>query len=273
MMVRVYLSGDPVHDRVLRAFAEGCNGELVEGWDYKPSPVAVVFGVYKSKVPVSFNRGRIFRLQRERNLDVVVLETGYINRGDGEAHHYAAGFNGLNGRADFRNKGMPSDRAEKLGVVLKPYRKGHSIVLCGQVPWDASVEGTDHLAWIKATVERIKECSGKVIRFRPHPKAVQATPRVWGVQYSTVPFAEDLKTAHAVVTFNSNSGVEALLDGVPVFAADQGSMCWELANRSLISLDVPNKPDRSQWLADLAYCQWTMDEMRSGEAWMHLTHS
>src|SRR5688572_29117795 len=113
-MTRVYLSGNPVHDRVLRAFAEGCGGELVEGWQYEPSKVAVVFGVYKSKVPISFPRGEIFQRQRKNNLDVVVLETGYINRGDGENHHYAAGFNGLNGRADFRNRNMPDDRAIQL---------------------------------------------------------------------------------------------------------------------------------------------------------------
>ncbi len=270
-MIRVYLSGNPVHDMVLRSFAEGCNGELVEGWEYKPSEVAVIFGVYKSKVPISFPRGQIFQRQRAKNLDVVVLETGYINRGDGENHHYAAGFNGLNGRADFKNKAMPSVRAEKLVVELKPYREGESVVLCAQVPWDASVEGTDHLAWIDYTVERLRSFTKRPIVFRPHPKALSAYRPIHGVKVSTVPFAEDLKNAHAVVTYSSNSGVEALLDGVPAFVSDRGSMCWEVANRSLVSVDVPNKPDRSQWLNDLAYCQWTPEEMRSGEAWAHLS--
>ena len=113
-MIRVYLSGNPVHDRVLEAFYEGCpnESELVKGWDYKPSEIAVIFGVYKSKVKQSWPRGRVFRQQREKNLDVIVLETGYVNRGDGETHHYAAGFNGLNGRADFKNKSMGPDRWE-----------------------------------------------------------------------------------------------------------------------------------------------------------------
>lgn len=274
-MVNAYLSGNPVHDRVIRAFAEGCGAKLIEGWKYEASPVAVVFGVYKSKVPLSFPRGQIFRQQRERNLDVLVLETGYINRGDGEAHHYAAGFNGLNGRADFRNKGMPSDRADKLRKshllrVLNWLEGGEKVILCGQVPWDASVEGTDHLAWIEQTVERIRSYTDRPIVFRPHPKAANAYRPLLGVRVSTVPLKDDLQNAHAVVTFNSNSGVEALIEGIPVFAADKGSMCWEVANRSLVSLDVPNKPDRAQWINDLAYTQWTLEEMRSGEAWEHL---
>ena len=271
-MTRVYLSGDPVHDRVLEAFYEGIEGEkeLVKDWAYQPSKVAVVFGVYKSRVPKSFPRGEIFRRQRQKNLDVIVLETGYINRGDGEHHHYAAGFNGLNGRADFRNQDSPEDRARKLGVELKPWRKGEYIILCGQVPWDASVEGSDHLVWLQAAADRLRSYSERPIKFRPHPKAVQAYKSIPGTEVSLVPLEEDLKNAHCVVTYNSNSAVEALIDGVPIFAHDMGSMCWQIANKSLISVDVPNRPDRTEWLNDLAYAQWTMQEMRRGEAWRHL---
>lgn len=274
-MVRVYLSGNPVHDRVLEAFAEGCGGELVSNWKYEPSEVAVVFGVFKSKIPQSWPRGEIFQRQRAKNLDVVVLETGYINRGDGENHHYAAGFNGLNGRADFRNRNMPDDRLmllrkSSLLRVLRWREKGDKVVLCGQVPWDASVEGSDHQAWLQATLERLRAYTDREVVFRPHPKALGAYKPL-DCPVSTRPLLEDLQTAHAVVTYNSNSGVEAVIEGVPVFAADQGSMCWELANRSLISIDAPNMPDRTQWLNDLAYAQWTLSEMRSGLTWSHLT--
>jgi hypothetical protein len=270
--VRVYLSGNPVHDRVLESFFEGCpnDSELVRGWKYEPSEVAVIFGVYKSKVPISFPRGQIFQRQRAKNLDVVVLETGYINRGDGENHHYAAGFNGLNGRADFRNRDMPSDRAEKLGVKLKTYKEGSQVLLCGQVPWDASCEGTDHDIWLKATVERLRDYTKREIVFRPHPLA-KGVYKPLGVLVSNASLQEDLKRAHAVVTFNSNTGVEALIEGVPVFAGDHGSMCWEIANKSLMQIDVPNRPPREQWLADLCYAQWNLSEFRSGEAWAHLS--
>lgn len=276
---RVYLSGDPIHDRVLEAFYEGIEGpkELVKNWDYKPSKVAVVFGVYKSKVPKSFPRGEIFQRQRSKNLDVIVLETGYINRGDGENHHYAAGFNGLNGRADFRNHDSPDDRAIKLrksGLmrVLNWLEGGEYILLCGQVPWDASVENSDHLLWLQAAVDRLKAYSQREILFRPHPKCGIGYRLITGVKMSMgTPIESDLERAHCVVTYNSNAGVDALLRGVPVFAHDRGSMCWDVANKSLICVDFPNKPDRTPWLNDLCYTQWTLDEMRSGETWRHLS--
>ena len=108
---------------VLDAFLTGCPNAVksrhVE--DYKPSDVAVVFGVAKQAVTYSKHRARIIKEQQEQGLKTVVLETGYVKRGAGEDYYYAAGFNGLNRQADFKNKGMPGDRWEKLGEALVPW--------------------------------------------------------------------------------------------------------------------------------------------------------
>ena len=270
-MVRVYLSGDPVHDRVLEAFYRGISveKELVEGFKYEPSDIAVIFGVYKSKVRKSWPRGKVFRQQRENNKDVIVLETGYVNRGDGENHHYAAGFNGLNGRADFRNKGMGPERWQRFGIPIKPYSRGSNVILCAQVPWDASVDNHNHLHWIAETAQKLKTMTTRKIVFRPHPLAKVAP--IEGCEYSTKPLVEDLKDAHCVVTYNSNSAVEALIEGKPVFAFDAGSMAWNVANKDLRDIDEPKCHPRNQWLYELAYSQWTLPEMAEGKTWAHLS--
>jgi len=265
MQVRTYLSQNEQENVVLRAFHEGCGGTLTTLDDYEPSDVAVVMGVFKKNIPVSFPRGHVIAEQRKLGKDVVILETGYINRGDGPDNHYAVGLNGLNGRADFKNKASPPDR---VTATLKDWREGHHIVLCGQVPWDASVDFTDHKAWLELAVRNIHLRTDRPVIFRPHPKC-KLQP-MQGTIYSTRPLEVDLKDAHACVTFNSNSGVEAALAGVPVFAFDEGSMVWDIANKSFDLIETPQRPDRSQWLADLSYCQWTCAELREGKAWRHL---
>lgn len=277
-MVHCYLSGNPVHDRVIQAFYDGCDSEkkLLTLEQYEPSDIAVIFGIGKRYVPVSWPRGAVFRQQREKNLDVIVLETGYINRGDGEEHHYAAGFNGLNGRADFRNWDMPDDRAKLLNVTFKPYTSGDYILLVGQVPWDASVDHTGyaHSDWIAYTKVKLAKYSKRSVRFRPHPLGNMGKP--------DCSLDEDLAGAHAVVTFNSNTGVDATIAGKAVFADDHGSMVYGLAVKSLNELEDPFKwanengpvlPNREKWLANLAYTQWTPAEFREGLAWRHLTDS
>lgn len=277
-MVRFYLSGNPVHDRVIEAFYEGCPEpkEFVRGFKYEPSDVAVIFGVYKSKIKTSWPRGKVFRQQRSKNLDVVVLETGYVNRGDGENHHYAAGLNGLNGRADFKVGTLPDDRAKLLAEKyphspyssLRPYSRGEHILLCGQVPWDASVDHLDFAEWLKDTATKLKSLTKRPIVFRPHPLAKMGA--IQGCGYSTRPIIEDLANAHAVVTCNSNSGVEAAIYGKAVFAADEGSMVWPIANRRIEAIEAPTYPDRKLWFSQLAYCQWLPSEMQEGLAWRHL---
>lgn len=269
-MIRVYLSGNAVHDRALTAFYNGISGdkELVRDWRYEPCDAAVVFGVYKKKVRQSAERGKIIRLQRDAGRDVIILETGYVNRGDGESHHYAAGWNGLNGRADFRNAKSPPERWAKMGIPLRPYSPGAKILLCGQVPWDASVDYTDHLVWLRQTAKVIRQVTVKPVVFRPHPLA--EIPPLPDCEYSQGPLERDLLDAHAVVTFNSNTGVDAALFGKPVFAADEGSMVWAIANKNLADLDRPNYPERKQWAADLAHAQWTLKEFEEGQAWTHL---
>jgi hypothetical protein len=282
-MINFYLFGIPKHDRVILAFYEGCPEpkKLIKDYQYEPADVAVVFGCHlpfrlladtdsatiKSRVPAAWPRNGIIPQQRNENRDVVVLEMGYINRGDSETHHYAAGLNGLNGRANFRNKGMPDDRARLLCIEPKPYKQGEHIVLCGQVPWDASVDTTDHVAWLTESAAKLRTDPRPIV-FRPHPSV--SLPPIEGCEYSKRPLADDLRNAWAVVTFNSNSGVEALLAGVPVFALDEGSMVWGVCNRSLADIESPSLPDRTQWLNDLCYAQWTLEEMKEGLAWKHL---
>lgn len=265
MQIKTYLSDDPKENLVLGAFNTGCNGELTHFEDYQPSDVAVVMGVHKRAVPRSFPRGKVIEEQKKRGLDVIILETGYINRGDEPDNHYAAGWNGLNGRADFKNKACPADRAKKL-VSLKDWNPGSNIVVCGQVPWDAAVEHTDHREWLQKIVRAIFMVTDRPVIFRPHPKA--KLPPIEGTIYSTRPLAQDLEDAYCCVTFNSNSGVEAVIAGVPTITMDKGAMAWEVTSHSLS--DMQYMPDRQQWLNNLCYSQWTPEEMRNGEAWRHL---
>lgn len=270
-MIAFYRSQYPQENLVIEALHDGCTEQKCfrSFSEYAPTEIAVVMGVYKKNVPASFGRGNVIAGQKASGGRVVVLETGYINRGAGPDNHYALGWDGLNGRADFRNSESPPDRAMKLGVVLEPRRIGDSILLCGQVPWDASVDFSDHQRWLAATARVLLDEGWRVI-FRPHPLA--KLPNLPGCIYSVGrALAADLEDAYALVSFNSNSAVEAVIAGVPVFAFDEGSMVWSIANRSLDALSSPAFPDRKQWLSDICYAQWTPAEMRSGEAWHHLT--
>jgi hypothetical protein len=229
--------------------------------------VAVVFGIGKKAVKSSVWRGRIIEAQKKAGKQVIVLETGYINRGEGFEHHYAAGFNDMNGKADFRNANSPPDR---VTVEMKKWRVyGDHILLCGQVPWDSSVQNTDHRQWLNDVSQRLIQLTDRPIIFRPHPLAPRFDlPLTISSAGKTI--EQDLENAWAHISYNSNTGVDAVLAGVPTFAFDDYSMVRSIANGDLDYIESPQTPDRQQWLNDISYSQWTMDEMRSGATWNHL---
>lgn len=268
----VYLCGDSTHDRVLQAFYDGCplDKSLRRVEQYEPSEIGVVFGIAKRAVPYSQFRGKVISEQIRLRLKVIILETGYINRGDGESNHYAIGLGGMNGRADFRNQNSPADRWNKLGIEMRPWRGFHGdkyILLCGQVPWDASVEHVHMDEWIVESYRKISARTDRKVYFRPHPRALGRF-RINGMEEHTGEI--DWDEVHAVVTFNSNIAVEAVINGVPAFVDDNGSMALPVANRSITEIERPWYPAREKWAQDLAYSQWNPQEMREGKPWAHL---
>lgn len=262
-----------MHLDTLKSFARGLSsyGEDVRPLsihEYRPEyDVAVIFGVGKKNVPISYPRQKVLDGQKSIGKQTIVLERGYIKRDE----YFAVGLNGLNGRAKFSHFNHRPDRFHKLKVDLFPWRDdGEHIVLVGQVPSDASVQNVDIIDWCAYQANLLQQHTNRKIIFRPHPLAVNQTPMIFGTSYSTKPLLEDLENAWAVCTFNSNVGVDAILNGVPVFASDEGSMVWDIANKDIGYLGYPDLPDRDQWAANIAYCQWNHKEMMSGEAWQHI---
>jgi hypothetical protein len=78
-----------------------------------------------------------------------------------------------------------------------------------------------------------------------------------------------LNNVHAVVTFNSIAGTEAILAGVPVFALAPSNAARPVSNTDLTRIDSPWFPDRDQvlaWAYHLAYAQFHIDEFQNGRA-------
>lgn len=239
---------------------------------YVDCDVAVVFGVRKRAVPASWARGRVFDEHRSnRGRPVIIIERGYVRRNE----YYSVGWNGLNGWGDHRvDDDMPDDRWNALGVDLKPIRKGDGPVLvCGQVPWDATVQDHDNPAWCRNAVETLRRL-GAEVRFRGHPEVAGKVD--YGIDpaiVSTRSYEEDLAECRAVATFNSTTGALAAVDGLPIYAAHFGSISYWLGASSLATLargEVYTEDARKRWAAALAYRQWTFAEMAEGLPWRHL---
>ena len=201
---------------------------------------------------------------RDRGHDVLVMERGYL----GDRFSWTSlAWNGLNGKGDFGTQ--PDDNSARFNThfTMTPWREtpGEYVLVMGQVPGDASLQGKNLMPWYESVAFLAASAYGLPVHFRRHPKAAQRgiTQKPRHTIPSTGTLDEALAKAHVVITYNSNSGVDAVLAGVPTITMDYGSMAWDMSGHQVGDY---LKPDRTEWAAKLAWKQWSIDEIRTGVA-------
>ena len=80
----------------------------------------------------------------------------------------------------------------------------------------------------------------------------------------------DMSEAYAVVSWSSNPAVHAILQGVPAFVGPS-SLAYDVAQHNVKQINNPIRPDRTQWLNDLAHTEYSTHEIAAGIPLKHLT--
>ena len=81
---------------------------------------------------------------------------------------------------------------------------------------------------------------------------------------------DSLQNAHCCVAYTSGSSLDAILDGVPVIPTSQYNFVWEISSHSINDIENPKLGEREQLLYNLAYAQWSVQEIQQGKPWNHL---
>ena len=213
-----------------------------------------------------------------------------------ETNYYKVGLNHFTyNEGKFFNHNSPSDRWNKIqkeqDIEIKPWRHDRYddskyILLLLQNPIDTSLNpllerGEKYEEWVSKTIRQIRNITGKKIKVRLHPRFQSRFEKFdlseadmisnnydgWNKSNGGDSLYEDFKKAWACVTFSSNAATEAVCEGIPVINLDNSSFSWPV---SYHTLDILTNPviecnfDRTQWLYDCAYTQWTLDEINKG---------
>ena len=210
----------------------------------------------------------IYQHYMAKHAAVIVIDVGAIVRN----HTWRIS---LSGNARLAGQGHDPARREKLGISLAPWRsQGHHVVIALQRPDSNQWQDMPDLqAWLTHTVQRIRSVSDRPIRVRPHPRhAIDCTikgvtmeqpNRVPGT-YDDYDFDRSILDAWAVINWNSTPGIISALRGVPVFVG-AASLAAAVGNVDLGLIENPAMPDREQWANDLAWTEWTLDEIQAGQ--------
>lgn len=221
-----------------------------------------------------WKRPRIIAAAKATGSPILVMERGHL---PDRMAWTSCGWDGLGARGRYPTVEDGGERFRRhWGHLMQPWRPtpdGH-VLLLGQVPGDAALYGLrgDFNDWSQRISNDLHAAGWGHIVFRPHPLTVKTnavrTPN-GAVRSENSHLADDLGGAAFAVGYNSTALVETVMAGIPSVAMDPvgamaGSVCMHEIPRRGETLACP---DRERWASWLAWCQWSMDEIRSGECW------
>lgn len=187
-----------------------------------------------------YNEACALRFQRMGRPVLVAENAAWGNEFAGDRwYSLARGMHNTAGRSDYRGP----ERWDALGVELPPFRTtGTEVVILPQ-----RGIGPEGVAMPRGWADKAQAQYGG--RVRRHP----------GKQ-PCVPLQDDLANASLVVTWGSGAAIKALLWGVPVVSEMPG---W-------IGAQDNTEAGRLEMFRRLAWSQWRLSEIQSGEAFRRL---
>lgn len=228
------------------AFAKGCGGQVQIGGPLRPGPVAL-WG--------SPQLWPLFLQAQAEKRTYYYGDNSYFGRGE----YYRITRNTL--QHDGTGPGN-AKRFAAFGLSIQPWRQnGTHIVVCPNSPAHFKLFNQDVNVWLRDVVATLTRHTDRPIRIR------------WKTRAKAYPLSHDLEGAWAVVVWSSNSAVEAIVAGVPVFVQSKHAAAYRLGLANLERIEDPIYPDdrtREQFCHSLAAHQWTAEEIGRGVAWRAL---
>jgi hypothetical protein len=206
----------------------------------------------------------------ENNRDFYFMETGYLgnyrsaNNPTGRKIYHRIEKNDMQQN---RIMEVPDDRWNALckfnpTLRYQGWKKpGSKILLIMSTDKPFAYYGHDRQEWIDTTIKTIKQHTDREIVIREKAGRGERTN-------DTIYDALD-DDIYALVTYNSIAAVEAIQYGIPAFSMAP-TAASVVSSNDLTQIETPPKPDEEliqKWLWSLAYGQFSLTELLTGEAW------
>jgi hypothetical protein len=209
---------------------------------------------------------QIYEHYRSTGRDVLIVEVGMLKRGI----TWKLCLNSTLSGGTY-GKGSDPDRANKLGLKLKSWTNSGTNILIALQRSDSGQwsHGPKMEEWLQETVGHLRNFTDRPIVVRPHPRQSVVMPAGVIVQQpcklatDSFDFDSALNNTWAVVNHNSGPGSQAVIAGVPAFVG-LSSLAASVGNLTMGNIENPIRPDREEWLCQIAHTEWTVKEIATG---------
>jgi|TARA_R110001592_G_scaffold102631_3_gene289602 hypothetical protein len=218
--------------------------------------------------------GEIYKKCEKENKNFYFMDHGYFTNAHDSPHWLRIT---KNKHCQNMLQQRPTDRYEKnFKQDIKPWKKGRKILVLP--PTNAIANFFNATDWLDKTVKILKENTDREIDVREKPyNPTVAIDHVGATVKVDKPTKQkgniDWNDYYAMVTYNSNTMVASLANGVPVFCDAVNSAAAPISETDFSKIETPIYGDRIALFSSLAYNNWNLNELANGTAWRMLNES
>ena len=260
------------------------------------APIGCMFG-YGGTNQMHHTKGRrrdLVERAKKKGIYIITFDGGILssfgNTITHPKHHWRVALYSPMNNGNFLSDNSPPDRWEMMKKIWKvkyePWRKptpGSPILFVLQPKDNWSMNELDPIDWFNDVYKKLRPLTKRKFLVRPHPNHMAAMderknefPKDCEViigqkffygdekKHYRFNFQDALNNCHAIITHNSTASIDSCIRGVPTFCTSNLAICWPVANTDLLKIESPIYPDRTQWVYDLGYKQWTEKEIKDG---------
>ena len=256
----------PRTQRYVDAFVKGTPGpnKIYQFRDLKelPKENITMYGILAGS-------GEVYKWCEKENKDFYFMDHGYFTN----AHDYPHWLR-ITKNKHCQNKltHKKSDRYEKyFKEEIKPWQKsGRKILVLPPTNAISDFFGVEN--WLDQTLKILKNNTDRIIDVREKPYNPTITTDHVGAtvkvdkptkQQGTINWQEYF----ACVTYNSNTTLASLHNGVPVFCDSANCAAAPISETNFANIETPKYEDRMTLFSSLAYNNFNLTEMQDGTAW------
>ena len=260
------------------------------------TPIGCMFG-YGGTNQRHHTKGRRLDLverAKKKGIYIITFDGGLLssfgNTITNPNHHWRVALYSPMNNGNFLSDNSPPDRWEKFtklfNIKYEPWRKSKPddpILFVLQPSDNWSMNELDPITWFNDVYKKLRPLTKRKFLVRPHPNHMAAMENrmdefpkdvevVIGQKFFTgdekkyyrFNFQEALNNCHAVITHNSTASTDSCIRGIPTFCTSDLAIAWPVANTNLLKIESPIYPDRTQWVHNIGYKLWHVNEIKNG---------
>ena len=271
-------------------------GPTVENEMEPTAPIGCMFG-YGGDKQMHHTKGRrreLVERAKKKGIYIITFDGGLLssfgNTITNPNHHWRVALYSPMRNGNFLSDNSPPDRWEMMkklwNIKYEPWRKSKPndpILFVLQPSDNWSMNELDPIDWFNNVYKKLRPLTKRKFLVRPHPnhmaameKRINEFPKDVNVvigqkffsgdekKYYRFNFQDAISNCHAVITHNSTASTDSCIRGIPTFVTSNLSICWPVSNTDLLKIESPIYPDRTQWVQDIGYKLWHVNEIKNG---------